>query len=74
MRLADLPKYFSPKSIVLSDVRTIKSVDSLSVTDVMTSITLVTRKGRMGIELFLAKHNINNPSEAIESLYQYALT
>ncbi|MBG5948865.1 antitermination protein [Proteus terrae] len=74
MRLADLPKYFSPKSIVLSDVRTIKSVDSLSVTDVMTSISLVTRKGRMGIELFLAKHNINNPSEAIESLYQYALT
>lgn len=45
MRLADLPKYFSPKSIVLSDVRTVKAVDSLSVTDVMTSISLVTRKG-----------------------------
>ena len=42
MRLADLPKYFSPKSIVLSDVRTVKAVDSLSVTDVMTSISLVT--------------------------------
>lgn len=28
----------------------------------------------MGIELFLAKHNINHPDEAIESLYQYALT
>lgn len=74
MRLADLPKYFSPKSIVLSDVRTVKAVDSLSVTDVMTSICLVTRKGRMGIELFLAKHNISHPDEAIESLYQYALT
>lgn len=74
MRLADLPKYFSPKSIVLSDVRTVKAVDSLSVTDVMTSISLATRKGRMGIELFLAKHSINHPSEAIESLYQYALT
>ncbi|RFY49065.1 antitermination protein, partial [Salmonella enterica subsp. enterica serovar Enteritidis] len=30
MRLADLPKYFSPKSVVLSDVRTPKAVDSLS--------------------------------------------
>lgn len=74
MRLADLPKYFSPKSIVLNDVRTVKAVDSLSVTDVMTSISLAARKGRMGIELFLAKHSINHPSEAIESLYQYALT
>ncbi|WP_193016133.1 antitermination protein [Proteus sp. FME41] len=74
MRLADLPKYFSPKGLVLSDVRTVKAVDSLSVTDVMTSISLVTRKGRMGIELFFAKHNISHPDEAIESLYQYALT
>lgn len=74
MRLADLPKYFSPKSIVLSDVRSVKAVDTLSITDVMTSISLATRKGRMGIELFLAKHNINQPEEAIESLYQYALT
>lgn len=74
MRLADLPKYFSPKSVVLSDVRTPKAVDSLSITDVMASISLATRKGRMGIELFLAKHHINRPEEAIESLYQCALT
>ncbi|MCT6519329.1 hypothetical protein GY03_18815 [Proteus vulgaris] len=35
MRRADLPEYFSPKSIVLSDVKTVKAVDSLSITDVM---------------------------------------
>ena len=40
----------------------------------MASLGLVTAKARMGIELFLAKHRINQPDEAVESLYQYALT
>ncbi|WP_258087565.1 antitermination protein, partial [Xenorhabdus bovienii] len=31
-------------------------------------------QARMGIELFLAKHGINKPDEAVESLYHYALT
>lgn len=74
MRLADLPKYFSPKSPVFSDSPAATATDSFSITDVMASLGLATAKARMGIELFLAKHGINQPDEAVESLYQYALT
>lgn len=74
MRLADLPKYFSPKSPMFSDSPAATATDSLSITDVMASLGLATAKAWMGIELFLAKHGINQPDEAVESLYQYALT
>ncbi|NIH23402.1 antitermination protein [Providencia heimbachae] len=74
MRLADLPKYFSPKSPTFSDSPAATATDSFSITDVMASLGLATSKARMGIELFLAKHGINNPDEAVESLYHYALT
>lgn len=74
MRLADLPKYFSPKSPTFSDSPAATATDSFSITDVMASLGLATAKARMGIELFLAKHGINQPDEAVESLYQYALT
>ena len=71
MRLADLPKYFSPKSPMFSDSPAATATDSLSITDVMASLGLATAKAWMGIELFLAKHGINQPDEAVESLYQY---
>lgn len=74
MRLADLPKCFSPKSPMFSDSPAATATDSLSITDVMASLGLATAKAWMGIELFLAKHGINQPNEAVESLYQYALT
>lgn len=48
MRLEDFTQIFSPKRQY--DVRTAKAVDSL--TDVMTSITLVTPVRRMGIDYF----------------------
>ncbi|MGV2934866.1 antitermination protein [Providencia sp. AGC89] len=74
MRLEDLPKYFSPKSPMFSDYPAATASDNLTITDVMASLGLATSKARMGIELFLAKHGINKPDEAVESLYQYALT
>ena len=74
MRLADLPKYFSPKSPTFSDSPAATATDSFSITDVMASLGLATSKARMGIELFLAKHGINKPDEAVEGLYHYALT
>lgn len=74
MRLEDLPKYFSPKSPMFSDSPAATATDNLTITDVMASLGLATSKVRMGIELFLAKHGINKPDEAVESLYQYALT
>lgn len=74
MRLQDLPKYFSPKSPMFSDSPAATASDNLTITDVMASLGLATSKARMGIELFLAKHGINKPYEAVESLYQYALT
>ncbi|MBX6950213.1 antitermination protein [Providencia rettgeri] len=74
MRLEDLPKYFSPKSPMFSDSPAATASDNLTITDVMASLGLATSKARMGIELFLAKHGINKPDEAVESLYQYALT
>ncbi|OTA14222.1 antitermination protein [Xenorhabdus beddingii] len=74
MRLADLPKYFSPKSIMFSDSPAATATDSFSITDVMASLGLASAQARLGIELFLAKQGINKPDEAVESLYQYALT
>lgn len=74
MRLEDLPKYFSPKSPMFSDSPAATATDNLTITDVMASLGLATSKAGMGIELFLAKHGINKPDEAVESLYQYALT
>ncbi|MBQ0327187.1 antitermination protein [Providencia rettgeri] len=74
MRLEDLPKYFSPKSPMFSDSPAATASDNLTITDVMASLGLATSKAWMGIELFLAKHGINKPDEAVESLYQYALT
>ncbi|MBD2785399.1 antitermination protein [Xenorhabdus sp. DI] len=74
MNLESLPKYFSPKSIMFSDSPAATATDSFSITDVMASLGLASAQARMGIELFLAKQGINKPDEAVESLYQYALT
>ncbi|MBI6550718.1 antitermination protein [Xenorhabdus lircayensis] len=74
MNLESLPKYFSPKTIQFSDSPAATATDSFSITDVMASLGLASAQARMGIELFLAKQGINSPDEAVESLYQYALT
>ncbi|MDC9599030.1 antitermination protein Q [Xenorhabdus anantnagensis] len=74
MRLADLPKYFSPKTIQFSDSPAATATDAFSITDVMASLGLASAQARLGIELFLAKQGINRPDDAMESLYQYALT
>ncbi|MEQ1969354.1 antitermination protein [Xenorhabdus nematophila] len=74
MNLESLPKYFSPKSTLFSDSPAATATDSFSITDVMASLGLASAQARLGIELFLAKQGINKPDEAVESLYQYALT
>ncbi|MCG3463434.1 antitermination protein [Xenorhabdus bovienii] len=74
MNLESLPKYFSPKTALFSDSPAATATDSFSITDVMASLGLASAQARMGIELFLAKHGINKPDEAVESLYHYALT
>ncbi|MDR7875790.1 antitermination protein [Yersinia mollaretii] len=73
MRLEALPKFFSPKSLHISDAPRATASDSLSITDVMTSLGLAGLKAKMGIELFLAKQGISSPDSAVESLTQYAL-
>ncbi|MBD1229108.1 antitermination protein [Xenorhabdus griffiniae] len=74
MNLESLPKYFSPKTVHISDSPAATATDSFSITDVMASLGLASAQARLGIELFLAKQGINKPDEAVESLYQYALT
>ncbi|AWK42618.1 antitermination protein [Photorhabdus laumondii subsp. laumondii] len=74
MNLESLPKYFSPKGIMFSDSPSATATDSFSITDVMASLGLASAKARLGIELFLAKQGINSIDEAVESLYQYAMT
>lgn len=73
MRLEALPKFFSPKSLHISDAPRATASDSLSITDVMASLGLAGLKAKMGIELFLAKQGISSPDSAVESLTQYAL-
>ncbi|BET97778.1 antitermination protein Q [Xenorhabdus taiwanensis] len=74
MNLESLPKYFSPKTIQFSDSPAATATDTFSITDVMASLGLASAQARLGIELFLAKQGINKPDDAVESLYQYALT
>ncbi|WP_319931528.1 antitermination protein Q [Xenorhabdus santafensis] len=59
---------------MFSDSPAATATDSFSITDVMASLGLASAQARMGIELFLAKQGINKPDEAVESLYQYAVT
>ncbi|CFR14864.1 antitermination protein [Yersinia frederiksenii] len=73
MRIESLPKFFSPKSLHISDAPRATASDSLSITDVMASLGLAGLKAKMGIELFLAKQGISSPDSAVESLTQYAL-
>ncbi|MBE8596835.1 antitermination protein Q [Xenorhabdus sp. BG5] len=74
MNLESLPKYFSPKTVHISDSPAATATDAFSITDVMASLGLASAQARLGIELFLAKQGINKPDDAVESLYQYALT
>ncbi|EAV5388674.1 antitermination protein [Salmonella enterica] len=55
MNLESLPKYFSPKSMMPGAVPCGITSDTLTITDVMASLGLLTAKAAVGIELYLAK-------------------
>ncbi|MEN3259368.1 antitermination protein [Sodalis endosymbiont of Spalangia cameroni] len=74
MNLESLPKFFSPKSMHITDTPRATASDSLSITDVMASLGLAGHQAKPGIDLFLAKQGISKPDRAVEYLYQYALS
>jgi len=74
MRLEALPKFFSPKSMHIGDTSRSTASDALTITDVMASLGFSGLQAKPGIELFLAKAGINKPDNAVEYLYQYALS
>ncbi|EAS1081354.1 antitermination protein, partial [Salmonella enterica] len=58
MNLESLPKYFSPKSMMPGAVPCGITSDTLTITDVMASLGLLTAKAAVGIELYLAKAGV----------------
>lgn len=75
MRLEAIPKYFSPKSLHISDSPCATHSESLTGTDIMTGLGMTQSKAGFGLSLFLAKTNISeeDKSRAIELLAQYAI-
>lgn len=73
MKLESLPKYFSPKSMLLGAVPCGKTADTLTITDVMASLGLLTSKAAVGIELYLAKAGVISSDNIIAYIYQLAL-
>ena len=73
MKLESLPKYFSPKSMVPGAVPCGISADSLTITDVMASLGMVTSKAAVGIELYLAKAGVLAPDNITAYIEQLAI-
>lgn len=69
MNLESLPKYFSPKSMMPGAVPCGITSDTLTITDVMASLGLLTAKAAVGIELYLAKAGVLS-SGKYHRLYQ----
>lgn len=71
MNLESIVKYFSPKSMMPGAVPCGITADTLTITDVMASLGLVTAKAAIGIELYLAKAGVlpaDNITNYIEQL------
>lgn len=58
MNLESIVKYFSPKSMTPGAVPCGITAETLTITDVMASLGLVTAKAAVGIELYLAKAGV----------------
>ncbi|MCW3812666.1 antitermination protein, partial [Escherichia coli] len=76
MKLEDLPKYYSPKSLGLTDASASTSKDTLSITDVMAAQGMTQNWAEMGFSAFLGKMGIsmNDRERATELLTEYALS
>lgn len=71
MNLESIVKYFSPKSMMPGAVPCGITAETLTITDVMASLGLVTAKAAIGIELYLAKAGVlpaDNITNYIEQL------
>ena len=73
MSLEAIPKYFFPKSTMISDSPRATASDSMTGTDWMAALGLADLKSGFGLDLFLAKMGISAPDKAVESLYQFAV-
>ncbi|ECK6236461.1 antitermination protein, partial [Salmonella enterica] len=70
MNLESLPKYFSPKSMMPGAVPCGITSDTLTITDVMASLGLLTAKAAVGIELYLAKAGVLSSENIIAYIRQ----
>lgn len=72
MNLESIAKYFAPKSPMLSDASRATASDSLTGTDVMAALGLVSSQCGLGFDLYLAKIGVSNPDRALRGLYEKA--
>ncbi|CAG7604241.1 antitermination protein [Escherichia coli] len=73
MNLEALPKYYSPKSLKLSNDVPATRAGCLTITDVMAAQGMVQSKAPLGFALFLAKVGVQDPKFAIKGLLDYAM-
>ncbi|EPG4957807.1 antitermination protein [Citrobacter amalonaticus] len=73
MNLESLPKFYSPKSPKLNDETPATSSEALTITDVMAAQGMVQSMAPLGFNLFLAKMGIQDPTPALEGLFNYAM-
>lgn len=75
MKLDKAVKYFSPKSLHISDSAPATSKDALTSTDIMAGLGMTQSKAGFGLSLFLAKTEISEEDKkrAIQLLTQFAL-
>ena len=74
MSLEAIPKYFFPKSTMISDSPRATASDAMTGTDWMAALGLADLKSGFGLDLFLAKMGISAPEKALQCLTDYAMT
>lgn len=74
MSLEAIPKYFFPKSTMISDSPRATASDAMTGTDWMAALGLADLKSGFGLDLFLAKMGISAPDKALQCLSEYAMT
>lgn len=73
MKLEQITRYLSPKSIRNYDSPASPSVARLKREDVLAGLSYVSSTCKLGVDLYLAKMNFNSPECAIEGLYREAM-
>jgi len=73
MKLEQITRYLSPKSIRNYDFSASPTVARLKREDVLAGLSYVSSTCKLGVDLYLAKMNFNSPECAIEGLYREAM-